>query len=91
MITAAGLVMAATFAALSQLASVSVAEVGVAVAFGVLLATLLVRTVLVPAMLLTIGDRVCWPARPAGQADQVTAAATGHGAARRPPLAGGRG
>jgi putative drug exporter of the RND superfamily len=64
-ITAAGLVMAATFAALAQLPYVSVAEVGMAVALGVLLDTLLVRTVLVPATLLTLGDRVWWPARSA--------------------------
>ena len=65
-ITAAGLVMAGTFAALAQLPSVPVAEVGIAVAVGVLLDTLLVRTVLVPAALLTLGDRAWWPSRPAG-------------------------
>ena len=65
-ITAAGIVLAGTFAALAQLPSVSLTEVGTAVALGVLLDTLLVRTVLVPATLLTIGDRTWWPARPAG-------------------------
>ena len=60
-ITAAGIVMAGTFAALAQLPDVSVAEVGIAVAIGVLLDTLLVRTVLVPASLLIIGERVWWP------------------------------
>jgi RND superfamily putative drug exporter len=64
-ITAAGIVLAGTFAALAQLPSVSLTEVGSAVALGVLLDTLLVRTVLVPAALLTIGDRIWWPARPA--------------------------
>jgi putative drug exporter of the RND superfamily len=57
-ITAAGVILAATFAALAQLPSVSVTEVGTAVAIGVLLDTLLVRTVLVPALLVTIGDRI---------------------------------
>jgi RND superfamily putative drug exporter len=66
-ITAAGLVMAATFATLSRLAYLSVAEVGIAVALGVLLDTLLVRTILVPASLLTIGDRVWWPSRDRGE------------------------
>jgi RND superfamily putative drug exporter len=65
-ITAAGIVLAATFGALAQLPSVPITEVGIAVALGVLLDTLLVRTVLVPAALLTIGERVWWPSRPAG-------------------------
>lgn len=62
-ITAAGIVLAGTFAALAQLPSVSLTEVGSAVAIGVLLDTLLVRTVLVPASLLTIGEPIWWPAR----------------------------
>ena len=57
-ITAAGIVLAGTFAALTQIPEVSIAEVGTAVALGVLLDTLIVRTILVPASLLTIGDRV---------------------------------
>ncbi len=65
-ITAAGIVLAATFADLARLPNVPVAEVGMAIAIGVLLDTLLVRTVLVPASLLTIGRRVWWPARQAG-------------------------
>ncbi len=62
-ITAAGIVLAGTFAALTQIPQVNITEVGVAVALGVLLDTLVVRTVLVPASLLTIGERVWWPAR----------------------------
>jgi putative drug exporter of the RND superfamily len=62
-ITAAGIVLAGTFAALTQIPEVSITEVGTAVALGVLLDTLLVRTILVPASLLTIGERVWWPAR----------------------------
>ncbi len=64
-ITAAGIVMAATFSALTLIPAVAVAEVGVAVAVGVLLDTVLVRTVLVPAGVLLIGERVWWPSRPA--------------------------
>jgi putative drug exporter of the RND superfamily len=62
-ITAAGIVLAGTFAALAQRPLVDLTEVGTSVALGVLLDTLLVRTVLVPAALLTIGDRVWWPSR----------------------------
>jgi RND superfamily putative drug exporter len=62
-ITAAGLVMAATFLVLAVLPSVLVAEVGIAVVIGVLVDTLLVRTVLVPASILIIGERVWWPSR----------------------------
>jgi putative drug exporter of the RND superfamily len=62
-ITAAGIVLAATFADLARLPNAPVAEVGIAVALGVLLDTLLVRTVLVPAAFLSIGERVWWPSR----------------------------
>ncbi|WP_425455120.1 MMPL family transporter [Actinoallomurus bryophytorum] len=58
--------MGGTFAALAQLPSAPIAEVGIAVALGVLLDTLLVRTVLVPAGLLILGERAWWPARPSG-------------------------
>ncbi len=62
-ITAAGIVLAGTFAALTQIPQIDITEVGTAVALGVLLDTLLVRTVLVPASLLTIGERIWWPNR----------------------------
>jgi hypothetical protein len=72
-IMAAGIVLAATFAALELEPTVYLTEVGTAVAIGVLLDTLLVRTVLVPAALLTIGERVWWPTRPGHQTAAVTA------------------
>jgi putative drug exporter of the RND superfamily len=62
-ITAAGVVLAATFLALTLLPSVTRTELGTAVAIGVLLDTLLVRTVLAPASLLTLGERAWWPSR----------------------------
>lgn len=71
-ITAAGVVLAGTFAALIVEPTVYLTEVGTAVAIGVLLDTLLVRTVLVPAALLTIGERVWWPTRPGHQVTAVT-------------------
>ena len=62
-ITSAGIVLAATFSVFGVLPLVIFAELGFAVAFGVLLDTFLVRTVLVPALVHDIGPRVWWPAR----------------------------
>ncbi len=66
-ITSAGIVLAATFAVLVTLPLVALAQLGFAVAFGVLLDTLLVRSVLVPALTLLLGERVWWPSSPAPQ------------------------
>jgi RND superfamily putative drug exporter len=62
-ITAAGIVLAGTFAALTRIPQVDITEVGTAVALGVLVDTLIVRTILVPTALLTIGEQVWWPSR----------------------------
>jgi RND superfamily putative drug exporter len=62
-ITSAGVVLAATFATLIFTGLVFAAEMGIAVAFGVLLDTIVVRSVLVPALVLKVGDRVWWPSR----------------------------
>ncbi|WP_286258454.1 MMPL family transporter [Streptomyces graminofaciens] len=62
-ITSAGLVLAGTFAALGTLPMVAFAEIGFAVALGVLLDTFIVRSVLVPALFLDIGPRIWWPHR----------------------------
>ncbi len=62
-ITSAGVVLAATFAVLGVLPLVPLAELGFAVAFGVLLDTLVVRSLLVPALTLELGDRVWAPSR----------------------------
>ncbi|OEJ57960.1 hypothetical protein BGM19_08220 [Streptomyces agglomeratus] len=62
-ITSAGLVLAGTFAALGTLPLVAFAEIGFAVALGVLLDTLVVRSVLVPALFLDAGPKVWWPHR----------------------------
>ncbi len=60
-ITSAGIVLAATFAVLGTLPLVFMAELAFAVAFGVLLDTMIVRSVLVTALNLDIGDRMWWP------------------------------
>ena len=62
-ITSAGVVLAATFAALSVLPLVFVAEIAFAVAFGVLLDTLVVRSLLVPALTVDVGRVVWWPGK----------------------------
>jgi len=63
-ITSAGVVLAATFSALGVLPLVPFAELGFAVAFGVLLDTLIVRSLLVPAIVHELGDAVWWPGTP---------------------------
>jgi RND superfamily putative drug exporter len=68
-ITSAGLVLAATFAVLGSLPLVSFAEMGFAVALGVLLDTLIVRSVLVTALNLDIGRRIWWPSKLADKHD----------------------
>ncbi len=60
-ITSAGIVLAGTFAALASLPLVSFTEIGFTIAFGVLLDTFLVRTVLVPSLVIELDRRVWWP------------------------------
>ena len=60
-ITSAGIVLAGTFAVLGTLPLVFLTEIGFVVAFGVLLDTFLVRSVLVPAATLLIGPKFWWP------------------------------
>jgi putative drug exporter of the RND superfamily len=60
-ITSAGIVLAGTFSVLAVLPLVFLTEIGFVVAFGVLLDTFLVRSVLVPALVLETGPKVWWP------------------------------
>ncbi len=62
-ITSAGIVLAGTFAALASLPLVSFTEVGFVIAFGVLLDTFVVRTILVPTLVIELDRRVWWPSR----------------------------
>ena len=68
-ITSAGLVLAGTFAVLGTLPLVAFAEIGFAVAFGVLLDTIVVRSVLVTALNLDIGRHMWWPSALARRQD----------------------
>ena len=60
-ITSAGIVLAGTFAVLGVLPLVFLTEIGFVIAFGVLLDTFLVRSVIVPALVFDIGPKVWWP------------------------------
>ena len=62
-ITSAGVVLAATFAALSAVPILFLAQIAFIVAFGVLLDTLVVRSLLVPAVAHRLGSPTWWPSR----------------------------
>ncbi|KTR53097.1 MMPL family transporter [Curtobacterium oceanosedimentum] len=62
-ITSAGIVLAATFAALGVIPILFLAQIAFVVAFGVLLDTVVVRSLLVPALVIDLGRRAWWPSR----------------------------
>ncbi|MGO3660677.1 MMPL family transporter [Microbacterium gubbeenense] len=62
-ITSAGVVLAATFAALAVIPILFLAQLAFIVAFGVLLDTFVVRSLLVPALTYDIGRKIWWPSR----------------------------
>ncbi|MFF2324718.1 MULTISPECIES: MMPL family transporter [unclassified Streptomyces] len=92
-ITSAGVVLAATFAALIVIPLAFLAQIAFIVAFGVLLDTIVVRSLLVPALVRDIGPAVWWPSRLRRtsfdqprerplRVETVEGAITGHGADR---------
>ncbi|GAA1943711.1 MMPL family transporter [Microbacterium aquimaris] len=76
-ITSAGLVLAATFAALGVIPILFLAQIAFIVAFGVLLDTFVVRSLLVPALSYDIGRAIWWPSKLARRDEPPRAAATG--------------
>lgn len=62
-ITSAGIVLAAVFAALGLLPLVTLGQLGLIVGIGVIVDTLVVRTVIVPAIFGLLGDRIWWPGK----------------------------
>ncbi|MBB5633619.1 RND superfamily putative drug exporter [Cryobacterium mesophilum] len=68
-ITSAGVVLAATFAALSVIPILFLVQIAFIVAFGVLVDTIVVRSLLVPALSYDIGRSIWWPSRLASSAD----------------------
>ena len=73
MITSAGFVLAGTFAVLATIPATFLTELGFAVAFGILLDTIIVRSVLVTALNLDIGRWMWWPSRLAHKPDPAPA------------------
>ena len=82
-ITSAGIVLASTFSALAVLPILFLVQIAFIVAFGVLLDTLVVRSLLVPALAYDLGERIWWPfgLRRAGahEASRIRAAARKEG------------
>ena len=62
-ITSAGIVLAAVFAALGVLPLVTLGQIGLIVGLGVIVDTFVVRTIMVPAIFSLVGDRIWWPGR----------------------------
>jgi putative drug exporter of the RND superfamily len=60
-ITSAGILLAAVFAVLGVLPLIALFQIGIIVGIGVLIDTLLVRTVVVPALAFITGDAFWWP------------------------------
>lgn len=77
-ITSAGIVLASTFSALAVLPILFLVQIAFIVAFGVLLDTLVVRSLLVPAASYDLGDRIWWPIplRARGRHERPTASTT---------------
>jgi len=90
-ITSAGAVLAGTFAMLGTLPMVMFAEIGFAVAIGVLLDTIVVRSVLVTALTLDLGRWIWWPGKLARRRDLLpggpASGADGSGGAAAPAAA----
>jgi RND superfamily putative drug exporter len=70
-ITSAGVVLAGTFLVLAVLPLVALTQLGVTVAVGVLIDTLIVRSVLVPAVTFDLRERSWWPSRLARRSEPV--------------------
>ena len=72
-ITSAGFVLAGTFAVLATIPATFLAELGFAIAFGILLDTIVVRSVLVTALNLDLGRWMWWPSKLAHKPDPAPA------------------
>ena len=87
-ITSAGIILAGTFSVLMTLPVTFTFDLGLMVALGILLDTFIVRTIMVPAAVELIGDKVWWPSTPQGGmlrelSDEDLEAASADGAPER--------
>lgn len=71
-ITSAGILLAAVFAALGVLPLVVLAQIGIVICLGVLLDTLIVRSLIVPAVVQLLGEKFWWPANPVKTRKEAT-------------------
>lgn len=78
-ITSAGVVLAATFAALGVIPLAFLLQIAFIVAFGVLLDTLVVRSLLVPALVRDIGPKAWWPGALSRETPEAVAGGPGQG------------
>ena len=74
-ITSAGILLAAVFTVLGVLPVIVLTQLGIIVGIGVLLDTLVVRTLVVPAIAIVLGERFWWPGRPAAAVSHPPVAA----------------
>ena len=81
-ITGAGIVLAGTFGALAVLPLIFLTEIGFIVAFGVLLDTFVVRSVIVPALVMDVGRKVWWPSKLAKREEEEHVGAVAASAVR---------
>ncbi|WP_426621194.1 MMPL family transporter [Microbacterium sp. As-52] len=78
-ITSAGVVLAAVFAALGLLPLVTLGQIGLIVGIGVLVDTFVVRTLVVPAIFAIVGERMWWPRKAGGAGSRGDRHADRHG------------
>ena len=83
-ITSAGILLAAVFAVLGVLPLITLTQIGIIVCIGVLIDTLLVRTVVVPALAFITKDAFWWPRKP--KVRDADAAASGADALALAPV-----
>jgi RND superfamily putative drug exporter len=72
-VTSAGVILAGTFGSLMSAPLMILFQIGFAVALGVLIDTLIVRSILVPALAATFGEWSWWPARRRAEAPATPA------------------